>query len=129
MQLCSPIAILIFIAFMYFRKPKSLCKSHNFNDQFKLHVVFFFNRARTYRVKKPHNLTDNSPNKKHRFLRVHKISFMLYLIIILRRTCTWIYQELTSNIKEHTENRIGFNWDMLRDPGLTITLIRGTHNS
>lgn len=79
----------------FFRKPKRSCKNHNFNDQFKLLVVVFFISCQHLQSQETaqFNLTDNSPNK-NKFLRAcTQISFKLYLIIIFRRTCTWIYQE------------------------------------
>lgn len=75
------------------------------------------------------NLTDNSPDK-NKFLRACTQNFIH--AILDNNPQKYVYMDISGiNIihKQHTGNRIGFNWDMLRDPGLTITLIRGTHNT
>lgn len=95
--------------YVFLGSPKGLVKIITSMINLNSSQFFFLYRASTYRVKKPHNLI-LPLTKTNSCVRVHKISFMLYLIITLRSTCTWIYQELTSyinNIQEIEQVSIG----------------------
>lgn len=90
---------------------------------------FFLYRASTSQQSQETSQFNLTPNK-NKFLRACTQNFIH--AILDNNPQKYLYMDISGiNIihKQHTGNRIGFNWDMLHDPGLTITLIRGTHNT